>query len=125
MLVTEAREATYRPMITWLGTYVPTLPYAIYTVTRQLSPLLSYLQSNDFYKTIQMVVTKSFALPTSLRHVVAPRVKSFSVLHRPSPKYEGHVPLNTFERVTLAAGSAVMSLMNPRRGGMSTVPDSC
>ena len=80
---------------------------------------------NESYKTIQMVVTKFLALPTILRLVVAPRVRPFSVLHRPPPKYEGHVPLNTFERVTLAAGSAVMSLMNPRRGGMSTVPDLC
>ena len=84
-----------------------------------------HMQPNGFYKLIQMVVTEFSALPTILRLVVAPHVRPFSVLHRPTPKYEGHVPLNTFERVTLAAGSAVMSLMNPRRGGMFTVPDSC
>ena len=44
------------------------------------------------------------------------------MLNRPPPNYEGHVPLNAFERSMLAAGSAVMSLMNPRRGGMFTAP---
>ena len=72
-----------------------------------------------------VVVTEFFALPTSLRLLIAPRVRSFSVLHRPPPNYEGHVPLNTLERGALAAGSAVMSLINPRRGGMSTVPVLC
>jgi len=31
--------------------------------------------------------------------------------------YEGHVPLNWFENAFLAVGSAVMSLVDPRRGG--------
>ena len=43
--------------------------------------------------------------------------RGFSVLSRPAPNYEGHVPLTTLERAGLAVGSAVMSLMNPRRGG--------
>jgi len=33
------------------------------------------------------------------------------------PAYEGHIPLNWFENAFLAAGSAVMSLVDPRRGG--------
>ena len=40
---------------------------------------------------------------------------SFSVLARPPPNYPGHVPLNTIERGALAIGSAVGSLLNPRR----------
>ncbi|KIM40648.1 hypothetical protein M413DRAFT_446070 [Hebeloma cylindrosporum] len=32
--------------------------------------------------------------------------------------YEGHIPLNWFENAFLAAGSAVMSLVDPRRGDM-------
>jgi len=32
--------------------------------------------------------------------------------------YEGHIPLNPFENAFLAAGSAVMSLIDPRRGDM-------
>ncbi len=42
---------------------------------------------------------------------------AFSVLSRPSPNYEGHVPLTRTERVSLALGSGFMALMNPRRGG--------
>ena len=53
-----------------------------------------------------------------MRFEVARSTRPFSVLSRPPSKYEGHIPLNAFERVSLAAGSAVMSLMNPRRGGM-------
>ena len=41
------------------------------------------------------------------------------MLKRPPPHYAGHVPLNAFERGAVAAGSAVMSLLNPRRGGVS------
>ncbi|KAF7164417.1 hypothetical protein CNMCM6106_000969 [Aspergillus hiratsukae] len=42
-------------------------------------------------------------------------VRSFSALNRPPPKYPGHVPLTFLERGALAVGSAVGSLMNPRR----------
>jgi ubiquinone biosynthesis protein COQ4 len=33
------------------------------------------------------------------------------------PAYEGHIPVNWFENAFLAVGSAVMSLVDPRRGG--------
>jgi ubiquinone biosynthesis protein COQ4 len=33
------------------------------------------------------------------------------------PAYDGHIPLNWFENAFLAVGSAVMSLVDPRRGG--------
>lgn len=42
---------------------------------------------------------------------------SFSALARPPPNYEGHIPLNLPERGLLAVGSAIGSLLNPRRGG--------
>ncbi|KAI9927978.1 hypothetical protein ASPWEDRAFT_157786 [Aspergillus wentii DTO 134E9] len=45
-------------------------------------------------------------------------VRAFSVLNRPPPKYPGHVPLNFVERSALAVGSAVGSLLNPRRGDL-------
>ena len=38
------------------------------------------------------------------------------------PAYEGHIPLNWFENAFLAVGSAVMSLVDPRRGGNSCTP---
>ena len=34
-----------------------------------------------------------------------------------TPAYEGHIPLGWFENGFLAVGSAVMSLVDPRRGG--------
>jgi len=43
--------------------------------------------------------------------------RDFSVLNRPPPNYPGHVPLTTIERGALAVGSAVGSLLNPKRGG--------
>jgi ubiquinone biosynthesis protein COQ4 len=43
---------------------------------------------------------------------------TFSVLSRPPPNYPGHVPLTRLERVSLAVGSAVASLVNPRRPDM-------
>ncbi|KAA6408316.1 MAG: ubiquinone biosynthesis mitochondrial [Lasallia pustulata] len=57
-------------------------------------------------------------LPASSRPAAALSVRKFSVLNRPPPNYEGHVPLTTIERGALAAGSAVMSLLNPRRGDL-------
>jgi len=44
--------------------------------------------------------------------------RCFSVLNRPVPSYEGHVPLNRIERGALALGSAFGSLLNPRRGDL-------
>ena len=44
-------------------------------------------------------------------------LRAFSVLHRPPPNYEGHVPLTGWERGSVAIGSAVMSMMNPYRAG--------
>ena len=45
-------------------------------------------------------------------------VRSFSVLNRPQPSYDGHVPLTVIERGALAVGSAVTSLINPYRADM-------
>lgn len=50
--------------------------------------------------------------------VTALQSRSFSVLNRPPPNYEGHVPLTSIERFGLAIGSAVASLINPRRAEM-------
>jgi ubiquinone biosynthesis protein COQ4 len=44
-------------------------------------------------------------------------LRPFSVLNRPPPNYPGHVPLTTIERGALAVGSALGSLINPRRAG--------
>jgi ubiquinone biosynthesis protein COQ4 len=44
--------------------------------------------------------------------------RSFSILNRPPPNYPGHVPLTSVERVGLAVGSAVTSLLDPYRHDM-------
>lgn len=54
--------------------------------------------------------------------------RPFSVLNRPPPNYPGHVALTGIERAGLAVGSAVLSLLNPRRGGTlpsQFVPQQC
>jgi ubiquinone biosynthesis protein COQ4 len=63
-------------------------------------------------------------LDNSLRVVLTSRVgtqcishRAFSVLNRPPPNYDGHVPLTRIERTALAVGSGVMAYLNPRRGG--------
>ncbi|KFY35379.1 hypothetical protein V494_05974 [Pseudogymnoascus sp. VKM F-4513 (FW-928)] len=44
--------------------------------------------------------------------------RPFSVLNRPPPNYEGHVPLTRLERAGLAVGSAITSLIDPYRHDM-------
>ncbi|CCG83176.1 Ubiquinone biosynthesis protein coq4, mitochondrial [Taphrina deformans PYCC 5710] len=41
-----------------------------------------------------------------------------SIPTRPGGKYPGHVPLSFTERIMLATGSAIQSLVDPRRGDM-------
>ena len=48
---------------------------------------------------------------------IAATSRSFSVVNRPSPNYHGHIPLTRIEKAGLAVGSAVISLLNPRRPG--------
>jgi len=65
-----------------------------------------------------MALRQLLALPPPLRASIINPARSFSVIHRPSPSYDGHVPLNLIEKGALAAGSAVLSLLNPYRAGM-------
>lgn len=59
----------------------------------------------------------AFAHPRDKHPQQGLRARSFSVLNRPPPNYEGHVPLNKLEKGALAVGSAFGSLFNPYRGG--------
>ncbi|KAF1958637.1 coenzyme Q biosynthesis protein-like protein Coq4 [Byssothecium circinans] len=54
--------------------------------------------------------SRSLLLPASSR--------CFSVLNRPPPNYEGHIPLTRTERLGLALGSGLMSFLDPRRGDL-------
>ncbi|KAL5444531.1 Ubiquinone biosynthesis protein [Paraphaeosphaeria minitans] len=56
------------------------------------------------------VLTHSVRLPCSYR--------CFSVLNRPRPSYEGHIPLTRTERLGLALGSGLISFLDPRRGDL-------
>ena len=68
------------------------------------------------------VIAKDLTLLSSILppHGRSPtaHVHAFSILNRPPPDYPGHVPLTGLERVGLAAGSAITSLINPRRHDM-------
>ncbi|KAI9784717.1 MAG: Ubiquinone biosynthesis protein [Peltula sp. TS41687] len=67
------------------------------------------------------LISQSISLPRSSTTwaVLGPTFqRRFSVLNRPPPNYEGHVPLTKIERGALAIGSAVVSIFNPRRGDM-------
>ncbi|KAH7078620.1 ubiquinone biosynthesis protein COQ4, mitochondrial [Paraphoma chrysanthemicola] len=44
--------------------------------------------------------------------------RPFSVLNRPTPNYDGHVPLTITERLGLALGSGLGSFIDPRRGDL-------
>ncbi|KAL9006694.1 MAG: hypothetical protein Q9188_000568 [Gyalolechia gomerana] len=68
-------------------------------------------------------VTVPLSRSASIRNAAIGRsIRLFSVLARPPPKYHGHIPLTRTERATLAVGSAVISLFNPRRGGWCCSP---
>ncbi|KAJ5460131.1 uncharacterized protein N7458_001683 [Penicillium daleae] len=58
------------------------------------------------------------SLATSRSPYSANALRPFSILNRPQPNYPGHVPLTTIERGALAIGSAVGSLINPRRADL-------
>ncbi|EOA85619.1 uncharacterized protein SETTUDRAFT_161808 [Exserohilum turcica Et28A] len=44
--------------------------------------------------------------------------RCFSVLNRPPPNYEGHIPLTRTERLALTIGSGLGSFLDPRRGDL-------
>ncbi|RVX72773.1 Ubiquinone biosynthesis protein coq4, mitochondrial [Exophiala mesophila] len=64
------------------------------------------------------VCTSSTILHASSHHPSTESQRPFSVLNRPPPNYPGHVPLTRLERLGLAVGSAVTSLIDPYRHDM-------
>ncbi|KAL9626872.1 MAG: hypothetical protein Q9164_007772 [Protoblastenia rupestris] len=65
-----------------------------------------------------LALLQSILRPTSSSFSQQSFVREHSVLNRPPPNYPGHVPLTLIERSALAIGSAVTSLLNPRRADM-------
>lgn len=47
-----------------------------------------------------------------------PSSRPFSVLNRPPPNYEGHVPLTKIEKGALALGAGIWSLLSPYRADL-------
>lgn len=62
---------------------------------------------------LQQLIVQSF--PRVSPH--GQSLRCFSVLNRPPPNYEGHIPLTRLERLGLALGSGIGSFLDPRRGG--------
>ncbi|KAI9674057.1 MAG: Ubiquinone biosynthesis protein [Trizodia sp. TS-e1964] len=60
-----------------------------------------------------MPTLRALRPPLTLQHT-----HPFSVLHRPPPLYPGHIPLTFLEKTTLTAGSAIISLLSPRRADL-------
>ncbi|KAL1995505.1 hypothetical protein VTN49DRAFT_1692 [Thermomyces lanuginosus] len=65
-----------------------------------------------------LLVAERAVTAVQVPHSVSFACRSFSVLNRPPPNYPGHVPLTCIERGALAVGSALGSLLNPRRGDL-------
>ncbi|EUC47898.1 hypothetical protein COCMIDRAFT_3203 [Bipolaris oryzae ATCC 44560] len=61
------------------------------------------------------LTARSIPQPSS-QHVQS--LRPFSVLNRPPPNYEGHIPLTRLERLGLALGSGIGSFLDPRRGDL-------
>lgn len=68
---------------------------------------------------LRVAVKPPVSCNSSLSALPLAGYRAFSILNRPPPKYEGHVPLTTIERAGLAVGSALWCFFDPTRAGMS------
>lgn len=68
-------------------------------------------------RTVDLTRLRSLVLAITTSSRARIDARCFSVLSRPSPNYEGHVPLTIAERLGLAIGTGVGSFVDPRRGG--------
>jgi ubiquinone biosynthesis protein COQ4 len=76
-----------------------------------MMPMAKHLRPSQLRKLI------AAPLPQSAAHTRL-NARCFSVLNRPSPRYEGHIPLTIAERLGLALGSGLGSFIDPRRAGV-------
>jgi hypothetical protein len=84
------------------------------TAFGQIVPMAKHVRVSQLHK----LTNTSLACTIPKRQRDA---RGFSVLNRPPPTYEGHVPLTVTERLGLALGSGLGSFLDPRRAGMSEV----
>ncbi|KAI8304880.1 Ubiquinone biosynthesis protein [Colletotrichum sp. SAR11_240] len=72
-------------------------------------------------KALRTIPRASGALPALYAATTTsptPSSRPFSVLNRPPPNYEGHVPLNRIEKASLAIGAGIWSLLSPYRADL-------
>jgi len=69
-------------------------------------------------RTVDLTRLRSLVLAITTSSRARIDARCFSVLSRPSPNYEGHVPLTIAERLGLAIGTGVGSFVDPRRGDL-------
>ncbi|KAL1901526.1 Ubiquinone biosynthesis protein [Sporothrix stenoceras] len=60
----------------------------------------------------------SIFLPAGAEASVAQHIRAFSVLNRPPPQYDGHVPLTLIEKGAMTLGSAIGAFIDPRRADL-------
>ncbi len=85
-------------------------PLSTPQLTGQLITMALLVRQQTVRGALPRELLAACSLALSCRH--------FSVLNRPPPNYPGHIPLTRIEKAGLAVGSAVMSLMDPHRGGL-------
>lgn len=74
---------------------------------------------------VRLISSRQFAqlarpsvfLPVAAEAPVSQHIRAFSVLNRPPPQYEGHVPLTLIEKGAMTLGSAIGAFIDPRRAG--------
>ncbi len=78
--------------------------------------MLPCVRLDPIRRTRTLFIVMNFPLAHSL--LLTPTcLRAFSVLNRPPPSYDGHVPLTRTERGALAVGSALGAFVDPRRAG--------
>jgi ubiquinone biosynthesis protein COQ4 len=85
-------------------------PFSTPQLTGQLMTMALLVRQQALRSALPRELLAACSLALGCRH--------FSVLNRPPPNYPGHVPLTRIEKAGLAVGSAVMSLIDPHRGGL-------
>jgi len=98
-------------------------PERVTTKYRTMAAYMRNLSHRSTQRTISSHASQTFSLASrtlALGRPARPRFSenvSYTRSINTTPAYEGHIPLNWFENAFLAVGSAVMSLVDPRRGG--------
>ncbi|RMZ72309.1 ubiquinone biosynthesis COQ4 [Pyrenophora seminiperda CCB06] len=76
----------------------------------QPRPMAKHVRMHQLQKLTLRLLPPASAFVSSSR--------CFSILNRPPPNYEGHIPLTRTERLGLAIGSGIGSFLDPRRGDL-------